>query len=383
MNSPVMRDTVVNDNKRYLRFSRSHAHPTWLGFQDRYLFPAYEPEPSFFFIRKLNILGGLYEEKKLIEWIQTHHFNSPLHTECTLDDASVVASCLKLYTDKVAKDGEIIVIPTNKGFINTANNLVCSLNHFGIKHIIYWALDHATHDSLLKQGHVSILFPGFPTEEDSVLANDKFFTKMMRYKPRLLRMLLKAGHSVWYLDADAIALSDFTTVVRNDTDANVFVSLHGIKPATSVMYFRQSTDAVEFVERMELGLKISGSYDDEKALRWMMRDTAHIEFITPYNTSALPLKNNTHIPDFPIEKRQLSVIKVKALDPDLFPSDLFVDNVPVSATIGIPLLIHSPDLTNVEVVLQEWGLWYMSSGECKWTDSVDSVLAKIGKKVRK
>lgn len=55
LNSPAISKTLMNDNKRYIRFSANDEHPSWLGYNDRYMFPAYEAEPSYFFIRKMNV----------------------------------------------------------------------------------------------------------------------------------------------------------------------------------------------------------------------------------------------------------------------------------------------------------------------------------------
>lgn len=113
INSPQIADTLVNDNKRYIRFSAHDEHPAWLGYQDRYLFPAYEKDPSYFFIRKMNIHGNMFQEKELLSYIREKHFDNPIIEKCSIEDASVVPQCLELFARRLAQNNEIIIIPTN------------------------------------------------------------------------------------------------------------------------------------------------------------------------------------------------------------------------------------------------------------------------------
>jgi Nucleotide-diphospho-sugar transferase len=472
-----MSDTVMNDNKRYLRFSRSHSHPTWLGFQDRFLFPPYEPEPSFFFIRKMNILGELYDEKKLIEWIQTKHFNNPPNEECNMEDASVLPKCLSKYINEVAVDNEIIVIPMNKGFMPFALNLICSLKNFDMTNIVYWSLDHATHDALLKKGKLSIFFAGFPTEEDVLKPDDKYFTKMIRFKPKLLAMLLQTGVNVWYMDADQVALTDFRQLVVNDHEADVFVATDlklgakvSVKPHTSTIYLRNSAVSKDFVKRLGEALLVSKSYDDLRALRWMVADTEKFDLIIPQSVKLVPKNpqqgmegDSKEIPtdDSPdhrdkaievtekvsddIKKKDQTVTasvttetvavvkedsnetneaqplvkedtlvdtkdptsedvdlssllrrstrtKIKMLDPlEFADGGIFKENSPILDGFQYPVLVHA-SVADREVVLQDWGLWYMSvyvgnnmqlllsEKICNYHDSTERLKDKISKK---
>jgi hypothetical protein len=41
LNSPLMRDLIFNNNKRYLRFSKAHSHPTWLGLKRPIFVPTF------------------------------------------------------------------------------------------------------------------------------------------------------------------------------------------------------------------------------------------------------------------------------------------------------------------------------------------------------
>jgi hypothetical protein len=428
INSPIMRDLIFRDNKRYLRFSKGHSHPSWLGLKDRYLFPAYEPEPSFFFIRKMNFIGKLYDEKSLAEWISKTHFSNPPHTNCTMEDASVLDHCLLLYAKKISIDNELIIIPTNTGYLKYTENLVCSLAHFGITNIIYWSLDHAVHDQFLSKGQLSIFFPGFPTDENILTKEDLTFVRMMRYKNRMISLVLNLGFHVWYLDADIVVLSDFRYLAVDDKSSDVFIAVDETYkepktsvPSTSTMYFRNSENSKSFMKGLGKALQVAESFDDLKALKWMLRDSTKYQLIYPNKTNVfssdkvLPPDNshqrikvdiiptlNVSTPSDKIRKESnindnqttinniingtvnitgtkedttgvidmeiqnlnarglngSTVINVKVFDPLLFVNgELFTDNSPLPKEFIFPILIHF--MPHAEVELRDWDLWFI------------------------
>lgn len=424
-----MSGTVINDNKRYLRFSRAHSHPAWLGYQDRYLFPAYEPEPSFFFIRKMNILGELFDERKLVSWIKDSHFNMPEHSICTLEDASVMDQCLSFFAKDVAINNEVIIIPTNIGYEDITNNLLCSLSHFQIKNILYWSLDHLTHDKLLKKGLLSVFFPGFPTVEDMLEPDDKLFTKVFRYKPRLISNLLKLGFDVWYLDADTVALEDFRPHATLDYSADIFITLdekyipkRETKPLTSTMYFRNSETSVEFVRRWVNALDITQSFDDLRALKWLLKDTKKHQILfekdytknnvssasknekndVPVNVQVSAIKspendtNKIDVGSRPVQQytrrgsisprhsiTSSTLIYIRALDPLLFINSIFFqENSPIPSNLIMPVFIHGGLNINNEIIFSEWDMWYMEGNLCKWKNSRPQIEINMNKKGR-
>ncbi|KAI8925915.1 core-2/I-branching enzyme-domain-containing protein [Entophlyctis helioformis] len=281
VNSPQFADKVVNDNKRYLRFAGSDAaHPSWLGYKDRYLFPAGEPEPSFFIIRKLNVFGDFFAEGELLAWINANHMVTPaVPGPCRIEDASVRIECLKEYGSKFADNGELVLLPVNRAFLMTAANMRCSLTLAGIRNIVYWSLDLDVHETLLKKGRLSIFLAGFPSTNEAQKPRTAYFTRMMRFKPKVIKMLLDAGFHVWFMDADTIALTDFRRDVVDDRSADVFVALDNPRrvvldlertpPAASagIMYFRQGDPARRLVDEVLTMQAQSTLLDDQDALR--------------------------------------------------------------------------------------------------------------------
>jgi hypothetical protein len=134
------------------------AHPSWLGYKDRYLFPPYESNPSFFFIRKFNVMGNMFEESKLVEWIENHHYKDEWDKQCRMELISVRPECLKRYVDQIQYKNTVIVIPINSKF--PIENLKCALKRLEIKNVIWWALDLDMYELLLENQEMVINVPG-------------------------------------------------------------------------------------------------------------------------------------------------------------------------------------------------------------------------------
>ncbi|KAI8903508.1 core-2/I-branching enzyme-domain-containing protein [Gorgonomyces haynaldii] len=221
-----LKSTLVNANKRYLRFNPQNAHPAWLGYPDRHLFPPFEPNPSFFFVRKFNILGRLFDEPKLVEWINKKHWNGPEHVICELEDASVLQSCFQQFADKIQRNKTLVVIPMNEAFLKVGLNLICTLEHFGFTNVVVWALDQQVHQHMIQNNHLSLFIPGFPGLSKQLTGKDPYFHKMLRWKPKLLKYILDAGYNIISIDADSLVLDDFEQYlvgpIQATTDLDTF-----------------------------------------------------------------------------------------------------------------------------------------------------------------
>eukprot|EP00842_Homolaphlyctis_polyrhiza_P003002 jgi/Hompol1/3702/HPOL_000837-RA len=429
LNSPQFRDTVVNDAKRYLRFGTiDAAHPSWLGYKDRHLFPPGESEPSFYFIRKINVLGNEFQEAKLLKWIEDNHMNAPqitANSSCTIEDASVRIDCLREFASKIAINNEIVVIPVNRAFLTLAANLRCSMTRAGIKNLIYWSLDIEVHESLISRGTLSIFLPGFPSITEAQKPRTAYFTRMMRYKPYLIERFLLAGFNVWCLDADTVVLDpDFRTTIVNDRTADIFVSIETphfvmnpnekILISTGIMYLRNTPRSRAFITHVIEMMGKSMLFDDQDAVRKVVGDNRLVKVLydrlavpstdiyvdkedtgqilgqddtndnnprtnSNSNDSTMNSNDNDNI-NGPIHDTR---IRVKYLDQIEYISGLLL----FDRTEEIPKLfdkfklVHSKPLENPMVSLSEWGLWYLdNSGNC--VGDVAGLDKKFIKKVR-
>ncbi|KAL2918116.1 Xylosyltransferase 2 [Polyrhizophydium stewartii] len=403
VNSPKFRDTVVNDNKRYLRFAGSDAaHPSWLGYLDRFLFPSGEPEPSFYFIRKFNYLGESFREQQLLEWINANHMTPRVNASCLLEDASVRIECLREFGSKIAQNNELIVVPVNHAFLMQASNLRCSLARAGINNVVYWSLSLEVHNNLLEKGSLSIFLPGFPSTGERQEPGKTFFTRMMRFKPKVLQLLLDAGFHVWYMDADTVALRDFRRDVVADPDADVYVALDNDKridtraaPVASagIMYLRATKKSRAFLQGILAMQAQSLLLDDQDALRKVIAHSDTIETkyvpVLPSGAGALItsgaaqgrgdagavagggsrdfVKRIPVDPSAPEAPLVGSKIQLRFLDQFQFVNGylLFGQTSEVPMRFDQFAVVHTRPMDSPARVLRQWGLWLLDEkGKC-------------------
>jgi hypothetical protein len=329
VNSPQFDGRIINDNRRYLRFNGG-AHPTWLGYKDRHLFPPNEPSPSFFFIRKVNSLGNMFGEQKLVKWIKERHMfqgSKGKTTKCNVVQMSVRIECIQEIAGPIAFRNSLIVIPVSTPYLDFAMNLACSLKRLDITNVIYWALDLDVYETLLERAMLTILLPGLDPLEELQKSKSASLQKVLRSKPRLLEMILNAGFSVWMMDADMIALQDFRKV--QDLNSDMFVShanddyLNGITEpvvSSSLVYYRNNERTIRFLEEMKRQLSLSSSIDDEVALQRVLHRSDLVKLLSEDHSKLFPrddlISEDLAIGETPMRTR------VRFLDPFRFATSL-------------------------------------------------------------
>lgn len=338
INSPAFKGKIINDNKRYLRFTGG-AHPSWLGFKDRHLFPPGEPVPSFFFIRKFNSRGELFGERDLINWIQTYHFkkkkaiDGPIPSgKCTVEQMSVRKECFKEIGSTVAVKDSVVVIPVNLPFLAAAKNLMCSLARLGVNNVIFWALDLDVYELLLKQDKLAILMPGMNPLPDLQSKKSSDLINALRSKPKLLKYILESGLSIWILDADVVAVKDFTAI--QDATTDIFVSLDGYLISSSVVFYRSNNRTLRFLNRVQSELDRSSNLDDENALRRVLLQNGTAQ-VLPANHEKLFPSSTSSLGGSPGKmKRSLEDPRVRYLDSFSFISASVFEKNPQSIPPG-------------------------------------------------
>ncbi|KAJ3295422.1 hypothetical protein HK104_002685 [Borealophlyctis nickersoniae] len=190
-----LKNEIINDSKRYLRFDHPGApHPALLGYKDRVHFPPGQPEPLHFFARKINnVLGS---SQQLVEWIRSNLLEFSHEQKCEMDQIGWRNECLEAVIEQLMTGGqsdgddapekELLIVPVSKSTIHLLPNLRCSLNRTSNYYeIIHWALDIQSHDALLDAGMISLYL------YDAV-EGDKVHTpeRMMQAKPRIVQRIL-------------------------------------------------------------------------------------------------------------------------------------------------------------------------------------------------
>lgn len=242
MNSPL-RDTVVNDNRRYLRFDGDFdPHPAWLGYLDRYIFPPYETVPSYFFVRKFFARGTLYGEKELTKWIKEHR-NINMSKPCILEYAYTRSDCTHQYGASVAVNNLLILIPVNHSNRYAVEDLVCALEHYGKGNIVFWSLGVKTHDEFLQDGRFSMYLPRFkPTETKYSPGTSEIL--------RLISPLIKAGFDVLYLSPTRRYAIDKIDHLINSSDMLAQNDVNGTD-APNLLFIRSSVRSKELLQRKD------------------------------------------------------------------------------------------------------------------------------------
>ncbi|KAJ3358871.1 hypothetical protein HDU91_005092 [Kappamyces sp. JEL0680] len=333
INAPEFAGKILNENKRYLRFTGG-AHPSWLGYRDRHLFPHNEPVPSFFFIRKLNSMGNMFLEQKLIAWIKEKHMHqgsTGKNTKCTVEQMSVRIECIQEIAGPIAFRNSLIVIPVNLPYLEIALNLACSLARLQIKNVIFWALDLDVYETLLDRGKLAVLLPGLNPMSELQKSKSEPLQNVLRSKPRLLELFLNAGFSVWMMDADMVALQDFRDI--QDLGTDIFISYangehikYKTKPVASsaLVYYRNGPKSLKFVKDMQHELDISSNLDDEDALRRVIARTGHSELLASDHSRLFP---RADIRAEELDVGDAATIRVRYLDAIRFTTaTIFIDH---------------------------------------------------------
>ena len=283
-NSPVQRDFLIQDKKRY---SRDASSGQWLGWKDKDLFPPGSSDPSYLFFRPFNALGDFFGEEKLKAWVKENHLDRSLLSACYPDELGLRDECIREIATTYSVGNQLVVVPIGFDEIKeAATNLKCSLLHLGIENVLYWALDSDTHKSLISNGYLSYFNPALLKPGEilkSMNQKDAISTKVLREKVRLLHKVLSAGFDLWYLDPDVVASRSFieraseytkaplnAEIVLSVGDPDVGESTIDVKsppkPNLGIMYMRNTENSLRFLESVMEKLKEDAFIDGNEAI---------------------------------------------------------------------------------------------------------------------
>ncbi|KAJ3087092.1 Beta-1,3-galactosyl-O-glycosyl-glycoprotein beta-1,6-N-acetylglucosaminyltransferase 4 [Quaeritorhiza haematococci] len=284
VNSPEFKDKIISNSKRYIRFEGGW-HPIWLTWNHRHEFLLGDKvDEGYFFIRKIDI-GA---QPRLIEWLHRKLFDLKPDAPCEIEDIGYRPRCFKEILTEAAqssKDGSIIVIPVNQGFFDLAMNLWCSLRRLGMDSaVLFWAFDSDTHQRLLARNLLSLHNRGlFWGTADVQHWHKGAFSRMMRQKIILWRMLLENGISFWHLDADTVVANDFRSgTLHPDTDLHLAIdegeSIFRVlrerpvpNTCTGIMHLRNSQGSMALIDRLQKILNDTVWMEDQEAMNQMLR----------------------------------------------------------------------------------------------------------------
>jgi hypothetical protein len=364
INSPELSHTIVNENKRYIRISKWSSHPAWLGWSDHSLFPVGEEIPSFFYIRKFNALGKVFQEPKLIDWIEKNHHNSP-QKNCTIDDISVNKHCLRALASNITQDNHIIIAPVNRWYLVAAANLGCSLKSLGKQNVIFWSLDLSIHQALVSVGRLSIFLPGFENIDNEFDFGREGYRTILRHKPVIIRYLLEAGFNLTIIETDSIITSYFFSSLPKDIDiffsGKIDSGKKNVEISSSFIHFRHNEKTINFVKEMENAI----SFYPTQKLEWILSGLVQNSQIQKPNGLKIVYPDLSRSLLFSNHSKKQENLKIELLDPSIYidgQSDLFDDE---KSQFEHVRLIHYGYSTNIKTKLKASGLWYVSdSGKC-------------------
>lgn len=158
-NSPIQKGLIISDKKRYVRNPTTNAR-NWIGFEDFTIFPPSAEDPSYLFIWPFNSMGNAFDEQKLLEWIRINHWEENGTKTCYKEHLGSRDECLRELVGSYTTEKEIIIIPVDLTTFDVALNLRCNLVSEGVKNVLFWAIEHDTHEKLLELGHLSFHVPG-------------------------------------------------------------------------------------------------------------------------------------------------------------------------------------------------------------------------------
>lgn len=338
------------------------------------------------------MFGKIFEENELIRWIKEKHFNSAPLNDCNIEDASVDPVCLEHYARRFSFNNEIILIPVNRAFWPAANNFMCSLQRIGYNHIVFWSLDNFIHDELLKFNLLSIFLPGFPPSMSIVKAGTQHYKMIMRYKPKVIQMLLNAGLNVWYIDVDTVICKKFHLDVESDQSNSILFALdfdpakEKFLPSTSMLFLRQNPSTSRFMKLWLQVMDKTTSIDDQQAFRRLIKDhkivndwkqdlSIDMDLVESGSWTNTPKNDNNSNEE---------IISVKALDPLKFiSSHMLSTNFYLPKNFSSPTMIHTSFQTNLQDALKQLGIWFLDNNDKCEYPSVDEELKELNSKIER
>lgn len=376
----VLKDSVISCNKRYLRFQTWASHPTWLGWKDRYIFPDGEETPSFFFIRKFNAFGNVFQEQRLVKWIENSHKKSIKNTTCSTERASVDQVCLKTLCDKIAQDNHLIVVPVNSAMILSAANLLCSLKGLKMKNVIFWSMDVLIHDSLLSIGRLSLYLPGFPSLQESVQPGDKDYKSFLIARALILKRLIRLGYHVTLLDADSVVFQDFANSLKPSVDVAIgLLPPSRTNPMTltsSFIHLSNSSRSRDFIDTL---VEVSNTYSDQ-TFEWMFQRAlqymSYVKFSVPsgfmFQRKSSKLRNT--------EMLRNTTLSVQLMDPVIVMDGRPFLSPPMHVTTNFSAVsvLHTSRIKPPFLSLRRIGIWFIDDqGECTNSPNSDQGFSGI------
>ena len=112
---------------------------------------------------------------------------------------------------KHAVNNTVMVVPVNKGMLQYAKNMVCSLRkiNFDVQNMVFWTLDDEASEILRTLGLNTFHDPSMYGVADFVGVDGRdHFEHMMTERPKFFINVLSAGLDILFLDADIVFFDD-------------------------------------------------------------------------------------------------------------------------------------------------------------------------------
>lgn len=207
---------------------------------------------GYFFVRKMDASTQI----GLRDFLDRKLFNLNDSTPCRAEDIGYRDHCFReLVTQAAAtsKDNSVLIIPLNNAQFDIGMNLYCSIKRQSMeKQVLFLSYDYTVHAKLVERRILSYYNPiniwGAPEYQPW---HQGSFSKMMRQKPILWRMLMDIGVNFWQLDADTVVIHPIGNVLELDVDVHIAIDekeyldlVLALKPvpnvSTGIMHFRNT-----------------------------------------------------------------------------------------------------------------------------------------------
>ncbi|KAJ3275516.1 hypothetical protein HDV01_000343 [Terramyces sp. JEL0728] len=406
VNDANQKKLLVPDKKRFVRLWGDYL---WVGWQDKHLFPTGTKNPQYLFFRPFNALGDFFGETKLVDWVKDNHLNMNSNTNtaaCRIEHLGYRDECIYEIVSQLDKV-EIILVPVNRPFFDTAMNLRCSLERFGIKNVLFWSLDIETHEKITEEGKLSFYVAEDDDIPDRKYAGEPGFNRLLKKKPYVIRKLISSGFNVWYLDADTVVLRDFRIRAKEYTklyssdmilsigDSNYVQSTESLETPPSVnagiMYFTNSLVVQKFLDKIISKLSSQPEFSDQQAIQSAI-ETSNIIYtgigVKPKHSEYPEAVSNATIQqrDAKAEKPGLlynmfsftkdSKVRVHFFDHLEFINGPYYNSITELPSPSPFRIIHFSGVKNPEAEIKNKQLWLLNErGKC--TEPSESILSSV------
>jgi hypothetical protein len=215
-----------------------------------------------------------------------------LHRDGSDEDAEV--DYLRYLIAGLAVNNTIIIVPTNTAFARLAINFNCRMRNLGVTNVLYWVLD-ASAATILREYHFPIYDnPTFYSSKEEETYHTENYIKMMSFRPKFWKMVVRTGFNMMFLDVDNVILRNPLEELVGDVDLEGQVDEFSFSRAIDkynipylcggVFFLKSNARTLKFLDRMEKALlsKTNDVVDDQEALNHVIQNRKYSRMVNRF-----------------------------------------------------------------------------------------------------